>query len=370
MKFLNKITTSLIVGIISLAAKAQLQTQSFTAEVPNTFTDWKRTLQLPQFNPAVGVLKSINIGLDGQMLTQASFENKSRIRSTPWNFEVTGSMQLFSGVSTVPSLNLPIYYYFSDIRGPFDGVIDFAGVSGIRTPVQTIAAQGAYELNSSNSTIEQMVDYIGFENLSFNLQASARSRYSGPGDFVFAIRTLAGSKLNISYNYVLAQCARSPGYWKNHILKHNVQSLTIGSSVLNTQQLSLILDNKTLLGEKAANNAYIKLARALIATKLSIQYLDAQYFYISAFIDRAEQVLSSVDLTKKKASGTQEMLTYAEYIKNNLELFITGQDYNQAGVCDNLEDKDKDCDKDDDSKDDKKDKNDKDDDRKNVKKSK
>jgi hypothetical protein len=65
----------------------------------------------------------------------------------------------------------------------------------------------------------------------------------------------------------------------------------------------------------------------------------AQYFYISAFIDRADQVLSSVDLTKKKASGTTEMLNYAEYIKDNLELFITGQDYNQIGVCDKSEDK-------------------------------
>jgi hypothetical protein len=65
-------------------------------------------------------------------------------------------------------------------------------------------------------------------------------------------------------------CPRTPGYWKNHREAWPVDSLVIGGVLYNDTQLMNLLDNKTPDGLRAANDETVKLAKFLVATKLSL----------------------------------------------------------------------------------------------------
>lgn len=65
-------------------------------------------------------------------------------------------------------------------------------------------------------------------------------------------------------------CGKTPGYWKNHLCDWPVDSLVIGGVEYNKQELINLLNTKTPDGQKAADDMSVKLAKFIVAAKLSI----------------------------------------------------------------------------------------------------
>jgi len=65
-------------------------------------------------------------------------------------------------------------------------------------------------------------------------------------------------------------CPRTPGYWKTHACKWPVRWLTLGGVRYDSEALMRMLSNKAPDGQKAANDASVKLAKFMIATKFDL----------------------------------------------------------------------------------------------------
>jgi hypothetical protein len=335
MNLRNKIAVAVATTLTSLSAVAQLM-QSHSTEIPMSFTNWNIATQLPKFDPNLGVLKSVKFNYTGKIETQFAFENRSRLARS-WSAELKGQVSSKLQNLDLDLFQIPLSTLFTDTRQGFDGVLDFAGPSGIRTNPILMQESRNQVFDLSNSSYSYMANFIGTDNLVFQNSSSALSYYNGPGDYRYVVRTTAGAQQSVDYVYEKAQCARSPGYWKNHIKKLGVTQLTIAGMTYNQMQLLNILQSETTSGVKS-NSPYIKLARAVIASKLSIIKINAQFIYVLPYISQAEQLLTGVSLNEKTANISKQQKEEILNLKNELEKFHNGQDYNQPGVCKNQED--------------------------------
>ncbi len=92
------------------------------------------------------------------------------------------------------------------------------------------------------------------------------------------------------------------------------------------------MSNETISG-KNSNSPYIKLARALVAAKLSVIHVSAQYAYVLPFIVEAESVLTGIDLNVKSVTLSRSEKESINELKDQLEKFHDGKAYNQEGAC-------------------------------------
>jgi hypothetical protein len=207
-------------------------TQSHSASIPMSYTDWTKTTQLPKFDPSLGVLKSVKFSYLGQIETRFAFENGSGL-VRQWTARLEGQISSKLTNYNLSLFEIPLSTSFSDTRGRFDGVIDFAGPSGIQTAPILMQNNRSVTYDLSNSSYSDLVNFVGNDELIFENISKARSYYNGPADGRFAVSTTAAAEQVVDYVYEKAQCARSPGYWKNHLKKVGIQQLTIAGQVYN-----------------------------------------------------------------------------------------------------------------------------------------
>ncbi len=71
------LSAALLCAVISAQAQALTQTVVTTTPVPLTSTDWSSSLSFPQFNPALGSLTQVQIGITGSIQTTITVTNNS-----------------------------------------------------------------------------------------------------------------------------------------------------------------------------------------------------------------------------------------------------------------------------------------------------
>jgi len=104
----------------------------------------------------------------------------------------------------------------------------------------------------------------------------------------------AEANLDIDAGLIAATgCPKTPGYWKNHRSAWPVSSLLVGAVVYDDVQMMYLLDNKMPDGKKATSDVCARLAKFVVATKLSLlsaaQPLDVQAALAAADAFLAEQ---------------------------------------------------------------------------------
>lgn len=107
-----------------------------------------------------------------------------------------------------------------------------------------------------------------------------------------------------------AVCPETPGYWKNHPEAWPVNSLAIGGRTYDKADLLLILKDRYPTGRVSSSDASVKLAKFLVATKLSLLAGSAPGEILST-VQAADAFLAKYAIgsnPKKPAKAQAEML--------------------------------------------------------------
>jgi uncharacterized repeat protein (TIGR01451 family) len=175
---------------------ARAESIVFTDTVPFTRTDWVETMNVPQFNPTLGILTSVEMTLTGEVSGTVGVENEEnnpitvlvqeqateRIRLPDNTQLVAGGVVISQSVTLAGS----------------DGILDFGGASGATFPV-------AAQINNSDRflTPGTIAPFVGLGNVTLPVTATVAWTGSGSGNMLLRLRHLADSALVVRYVYVI-----------------------------------------------------------------------------------------------------------------------------------------------------------------------
>jgi hypothetical protein len=181
---------------LCVAGTAAAETISFSASAPLRRTNWTDSLVIPQFNPSLGQLESIDFDLAATVTGDARFEN---LNPTPRS--VTANLRAMLEMSrpddTVIQVALP-ETRIEQVVGGFDGMLDFMGTSG-RTYSGLTAT--VVEERSSPNPVSDLSLFTGNGFVTLPVRATGQSSIMGGGNLAFSFSTHGEAALTITYTY-------------------------------------------------------------------------------------------------------------------------------------------------------------------------
>jgi len=188
-----RIATILLAG---LPAVAQAQSQQCHQDsIALSTTNWQEQVSIPQFDPALGTLLSVDVTLTGGIAGSASAENLSPSPGV-LDFVYTAEIELFALGGSSLVVTTPLLALQDNVTG-FDSVIDFGGTSGV--------THGGLSVNDSDAASAPadvpLADFIGLGNLVLDVEASGLSTAAGPGNVVSQFLTSAEATVDVCYTY-------------------------------------------------------------------------------------------------------------------------------------------------------------------------
>lgn len=171
---------------------------SFSDTIAVQNTNWAQTLTIPQFDPALGTLQSVEVTFTGTVAGTSQVENLDPNGPTTATLVLTATVSVDAdpGGGTINIPTTPTSSNTANL-GPFDGAVDFAGPSGA-----TFAA-----LNASETAAQTVVDpgvlaaYTGVGNVSLDASATANSSATGGGNVAALFDTDAGASVTVKYTF-------------------------------------------------------------------------------------------------------------------------------------------------------------------------
>jgi hypothetical protein len=182
------------------------KTLSYHLSFPTKATQWSANETLPQFDPSLGTLTSVDIQANTSITTFVRVEN---LDSAPEliHMTVSGSVSL-AGPSFAP-LSTPFSDDQSFSAAAFDGTIDFNGPSGKTFAPQTSTGT----LNRTLTSAADLAPYIGTGSVTFTGAAQSADSHTGSGNLVLAVNTVAGAdNVNVVYHYTPNNCLPAGNY--------------------------------------------------------------------------------------------------------------------------------------------------------------
>ncbi len=187
---------------ISQATQTQVQTVNFANGKANTIG----TQLLNQFDPSLGALQSIQIKVDGRIISDIKIENlddqASAVAGT-----VSGNV-LVSGPGFNLNVNILGNAAISQTLGTYDGTTDFGGSSGVSLGSKTATGSNTQTLTGSN-----MDSYLGTGTVNLSFLAQATTQASGGGNLMANITNQGGGTVTVTYSYIKNN-ALQPGNYK------------------------------------------------------------------------------------------------------------------------------------------------------------
>ncbi len=241
-------------GFYSFDADASVTTAQQSVVQSITFSDANtnviRSQPFNQFNNALGSLQSVEIRVNGRIVSTIRLENLDDVAAAVTGV-VSGNL-LLSGPGFNLNVNTAGNAAISQNLGAYDGVTDYAGRSGT-----TLSNRSATGTATQTITGSGMSSFIGTGTIDLSFLAQATTQASGGGDLMASIANLGGASVTITYNYVKDN-ALKPGIYK--IVQKNQplgfldgrdsQSGSIVANSFNTDALFVTLGN----GDSVNNN--------------------------------------------------------------------------------------------------------------------
>lgn len=187
---------------ISQATQTQVQTVNFANGKANTIG----TQLLNQFDPSLGALQSIQIKVDGRIISDIKIENLDD-QSSAVAGTVSGNV-LVSGPGFNLNVNILGNAAISQTLGAYDGTTDFGGTSGVSLGSKTATGSNTQTLTGSN-----MDSYIGTGTVNLSFLAQATTQASGGGNLMANITNQGGGTVTVTYSYIKNN-ALQPGNYK------------------------------------------------------------------------------------------------------------------------------------------------------------
>ena len=185
----------LALGLAAITSAAH--TVTFVASVPLQATDWSTTLTVPQFNPAVGALSGGTVEVRDSLVHKIEYENTSPSSGSTFSDSTYVTVNVMRPASTALVAAVARLYKTGTV-GTYDGLIDYAGTSGV-------TFDGLVDYATSSSTTTAPADlalFTGTGTISLPCQASAYFLfgYSG-GNAHYRLTTQAAAYVAVTYTY-------------------------------------------------------------------------------------------------------------------------------------------------------------------------
>lgn len=183
-----------ILLILALVCRISAASVTHTATVFPTRTNWSITNSVPQFDPALGALTNVTIGISVNVSTQFRAENRDTIAwLTEARTEVTatGTVAGYSAITTLTNS-------YTTTLSVYDGVLDYGGTSGF-----TVTIVGS---DSENTVPSDFTPYIGTGTVPLIASAIGVGFYDGSGDSRFIVNTFASALVTVTYEFSLPPC--------------------------------------------------------------------------------------------------------------------------------------------------------------------
>lgn len=174
-------------------------TQTHVVSVPPTVTDWSQQLNVPQFNPALGTLRAVEIVSRASISTmQIRVENQSPTPSTS-TVTVAGQLTL-SGPGVVVTLS-PEANTGSFVLPAFDGTLDFAGPSS-RTFDPVVATTDNRDQPTRLTAASSLASYTGRGTVAFEAIGRSTINATSTGSLNLNIAPQAAASIEVIYRYI------------------------------------------------------------------------------------------------------------------------------------------------------------------------
>ena len=179
-----KMITRLIGLLFAVAALAA--TETHTVSIPEQATDFTSSALLPQFDPAVGTLTAATLYVTASNNSFTQVENLNRSASTTITTDsVTASVGSLVSAVAVNS--------WTNTLARYDGVLDFAGTSGVSNAPVVVTASNSVGLDITT------VQGTGFFTLP--VSAVANSTFTGTSAYSFNVNTKASVLVRLVYEF-------------------------------------------------------------------------------------------------------------------------------------------------------------------------
>ncbi len=164
--------------------------------IPDSASDWSQTITFNQFDPSLGALQAIEVGLTADVAGAVAIES---LEAAPASVSVALSGLLTvkdpagtALVSAAPDPSAAAHL------GAYDGSADFAGASGIIFNGLSAAVSSGAVLSPSASGMQ---DFVGTGTVALPVTATTRLHVSGPANLQVASRADAGATVSLGYDY-------------------------------------------------------------------------------------------------------------------------------------------------------------------------
>lgn len=184
----------LLLGWSYGAAKAE--SLVFTDTVPFTRTDWVENLSIPQFNPTLGILTSVEMTLTGQVSGTVGVENR---QANP--VIVLVQEQAEQELTLPDNSNLivgGIVISQSVALAANDGIIDFGGPAG-----RTLSVNAGISGQNTWTGPATVAPFVGVGNVTLPVGASVVWTGSGSGNMILELNHFADATLTVRYVYAI-----------------------------------------------------------------------------------------------------------------------------------------------------------------------
>jgi hypothetical protein len=179
--------------------------KDYTVNFPDRTTDWTDTRSLPQFDPALGTLRSIEIRTTDPITSTVRLENVDTAAATIHAL-VNGTATL-SGPS-LASLVTTLRVEHSFAAAPFDGTIDFMGPSGHTYGPEITPGSNDVTLTSASD----LAPYMGTGQVTFTESTLSNSSASGSANLVLSVNTSVAASVEVIYHYTPSNCLKKGDY--------------------------------------------------------------------------------------------------------------------------------------------------------------
>jgi len=177
-------------------AQVRAETVSYTDTIPLQTTNWSQQLQLPRFDPTLGILTEIDFALQGKVRGLARIENLDAAAATVIA-ESFATVRLQRPNGSFLSQVTPVASRSAALAA-FDGEIDFQGASG--TAIDQIDGLDISE-QTILTTPTELAAYTGSGFMLLQVDTTGSSKASGAGNLALSFSTLASAAITITYHF-------------------------------------------------------------------------------------------------------------------------------------------------------------------------
>lgn len=190
------VTSSPSGSLITFPSSVTTTAQTFV--IPDSRTDWTQQIAVSRFDPSLGTLYAINVGLVGDATGGFAVENlgnTSITATTQQAAKITLGLPGTTTVSVEPTLPMQSFNL-----GTYDGTQDFAGTSG--TLVQGLTEPIDPSVTQSVTDVSALTVLTGSGTQALTITAAGTSAANGSGNMLTQLTQQSGATVTVSYTYL------------------------------------------------------------------------------------------------------------------------------------------------------------------------